>query len=109
MAKVLKVAVMALFLCSLCFGEDKRNPLGLTPPKFMKDNPMCKELVEKGVILEYLEMPWVGIESDTREECVCVETITCGKKEYCVLTKCPNVKELISTFKTSEAALLPDH
>jgi hypothetical protein len=80
-----KFFLLLACLCGLGFGED---------------DPKCGELIfmiekidatksEKKEILESLEMPTQDMyNADTKEYCPCVETITCGKKEYCIAHKC---------------------
>jgi hypothetical protein len=80
-----KIFMLALCICAMGFAED---------------DPRCQELIrmiekidatksEKKEILESLEMPTQdAYNADTKEHCHCVETIICGKKEYCIAHKC---------------------
>jgi len=99
MKNILALALLALMGCAASKQQTQTV-----------DDPRCRELMEKtpDFVREILKTPEPA-ETLKGEKCPCVETISCGEAKYCLFVKCPDETEPLSTLKTDEAVLLPDH
>jgi hypothetical protein len=62
---------------------------------------MCKEFFEKTAdfLIDNFKSP-VPVKTLKGEDCHCVETINCGKEEYCIFVKCPRDDKPFFIFNT---------